>query len=406
MQNLPLEGIRVTDFGQMWAGPHLSQWLAVMGAEVIKIETAQRIDFMRMVGQPPALQGKGPNAGSAFASLNTGKKSVVLNMNTPEGRDLARRLISISDIVTENFGGSILERWGLSYEEMKKIKPDIIYYAGSGYGRNGPHKERPAYAEIVEAFDGSTYANGYPGGDPATVGVSPWTDATQAMHGAFAILAALYHRSLTGEGQYIDSAMIEGSANFLGELIMDYVMNGRLSERIGNRDKIMAPHGCYRCKGEDGWVAIAVSNQEEWLAFCKILGNPAWTNKVEFSDELSRWKNQDELDQYVESWTRQHYPYEIAEKLQRAGIMAAPSLSTKQLVEDRHIIEREFFVETQHPVLGRIKIASVPWRLSDNPAGNYSYPPLLGEHNDYVFGKLLGLSSDEIERLKEARVFY
>ncbi|MCR4394521.1 MAG: CoA transferase, partial [Dehalococcoidales bacterium] len=327
--------------------------------------------------QPPALQGKGPNAGSAFASLNTGKKSVVLNMNTPEGRHLARRLIGISDIVTENFGGSILERWGLSYEEMKKFKPDIIYYAGSGYGRNGPHKERPAYAEIVEAFDGSTYANGYPGGEPATVGVSPWTDATQAMHGAFAILAALYHRSLTGEGQYIDSAMIEGSANFLGELIMDYVMNGRLGERIGNRDKIMAPHGCYRCKGEDGWVAIAVGNQEEWQAFCKVLGNPAWTNKVEFSDELSRWKNQDELDQYVESWTRQHYPYEIAEKLQRAGIMAAPSLSTKQLVEDRHIIEREFFVETQHPVLGRIKIASVPWRLSDTPAGNYSYPPLL-----------------------------
>lgn len=406
MQQFPLEGIRVTDFGQMWAGPHLSQWLAVMGAEVIKVETAQRIDFMRLVGQPPALQGKGPNAGSAFASLNIGKKSVVLNMNTPEGRDLARRLIRISDIVTENFGGSILERWGLSYEEMRKIKPDIIYYAGSGYGRNGPHKERPAYAEIVEAFDGSTYANGYPGGEPATVGVSPWTDATQAMHGAFAILAALYHRSLTGEGQYIDSAMIEGSANFLGELIMDYVMNGRLGERIGNKDKIMAPHGCYRCKGEDGWISIAVSTQEEWLAFCNVLGNPEWTNKIEFSDELSRWKNQDELDQYVENWTRQHYPYEITEKLQKAGVMAAPSLSTKQLVEDRHIIEREFFVETQHPVLGKIKIASVPWRLSDSPAGNYSYPPLLGEHNDYVFGQLLGLSSDELARLKETRVFY
>ena len=182
---------------------------------------------------------------------------------------------------------------------MKKIKPDIIYYAGSGYGRNGPHKERPAYAEIVDAFTGATFANGYPGGEPAVVGVSPWTDGAQAIHGSFAILAALYHHMKTGEGQYIDAAMIEGAANFLGEMVMDYIINGNVGERIGNRDAIMAPHGCYPCKmtkDEAEWIAIAVANQKEWGALCKLMGNPAWAKKEEFSDELSRWKNQEQLD--------------------------------------------------------------------------------------------------------------
>ena len=330
----------------------------------------------------------------------------MLNMNTPRARELCKKLIGISDIVTENFGGSILGRWGLSYEEMKAIKPNIIYYAGSGYGRSGPNKERPSYAEIVEAYDGSSFANGYPGGEPATVGVSPWMDATQAMHGAFAILAAFYHRSLTGEGQYIDAAMIEGSVNFLGELVMGYVMNGSLSERMGNRDSIMAPHGCYRAlDAEGGWVTIAVAGEKEWKAFCKVIGDPEWTKQAEFSDELSRWKNQDQLDKHVEEWTSRRHAYEITAMLQKAGIMAGPSLSTKQLVEDRHMKEREFFVEQDHPVLGKILVAGMPWKLSEEPKGNYTPAPLLGEHNDYVFGQLLGMSKEELQRCREEKVF-
>jgi benzylsuccinate CoA-transferase BbsF subunit len=406
MQKLPLAGIRVMDFGQMWAGAHLSQWLAVMGAEVIKIETSLRLDFTRLLGQPPALAGKGPEAGSGFAALNFSKKSVVLNMNTSKARELAKRLIQISDVVTENFSGPVLERWGLGYEDIKKVRPDIIVYAGSGYGRSGPHSKRPAYAEIVEAFDGSTYINGYPDGEPATVGVASWTDATQAQHGVFAILTALYHRARTGEGQYIDSSMIEGSANFLSELIMGYVMNGSLGERMGNRDSIMAPHGCYRCMdAEEGWVAIAIAREDEWRAFCDVIGNPEWTREDKFSDELNRWKNQDELDKHVEEWTRQHQMYEISEMLQRAGIMAGPSITTKQITEDQHLKEREFFIEHDHPVLGKIPLAAMPWRLSDCPRGNYSYPPLLGEHNDYVFGQLLGLSEEELEFCKKEKVF-
>lgn len=404
MQKLPLDGTRIIDFGQMWAGPHLSQWLAVMGAEVIKVETSLKIDFMRTVGVPGNYERDNHNAGTAFSSLNYGKKSITLNMKAPGALELMEKLVKISDVITENFGGPVLDRWGLSYEELRKLKPGIILYAGSGYGRSGPHRARPSYAEIIEAMDGSTYINGYPGGELSTVGVPPWTDGTQAMHGAFSIMAALLHRSKTGEGQYIDAAMIEGSTNFQGESVMGYMMNGSIGERIGNRDKVMAPHGCYHCKGEDEWVAIAISTEEEWQAFCNVLGNPGWTTREEFNDETKRRKNQDELDGLIEEWTRNHSHYEVMEVLQRAGLIAGASLNTKYLVDDPQLKERGFFIEMEHPVLGNLILPRLPWRPDGATAGNYHRAPLLGEHNNYVFGELLGLTGEEITGLIEEKV--
>ena len=407
MKKLPLEGIRVLDFCQMWAGPHATEWLSVMGAEVIKVETSVRIDYMRTVGAPPGMAGTGPNVGSAFASLNWGKKSIAINMTKPEARELMKKLIAISDVVAENFGGGVLERWGLSYDEMKKIKPDIIYYAGSGYGRSGPHKERPAYAEIVDAFTGVTYSNGYPDGEPNVVGVSPWTDGSQAIHGAVAMMTALYHRMNTGEGQYIDAAMVEAHANFQGEMMMSCIINGTNGERIGNRDAVAAPHGSYPCKAtgdEDEWIALAVASRKEWESLCRIMGNPDWTKKEEFSDELKRWENQEELEKYLSEWTRQHGAYELAAMLQKAGIAAIPSFSTKQLTHDKHINSRGFFRSPNHSILGERVLAGLPIKLSENPELNYRTPPLLGEHNDYVFGELLGLSREEIRRLTEEKV--
>jgi crotonobetainyl-CoA:carnitine CoA-transferase CaiB-like acyl-CoA transferase len=402
---LPLAGIRAVDFGQMWAGPHLTQWLAVMGAEVIKVETVGRLDFMRRVGVPPALDRNNHDAGTAFLSLNFGKQSVRLNMNKPRARELAMELVKKSDVVAENFGGPVLERWGLSYDRVRAVRPDIIMYAGSGYGRSGPHKERPAYAEIVEAFDGSTFLNGYPGSPPFTVGVSPWTDATQAMHGAFAIMAALYHRDRTGEGQYIDAAMIESSTNFLGEMVMGYTMNGDLGERIGNRDPVMAPHGCYRCKGEDEWVAIAVDGDDEWRAFCAVLGDPAWTKEERFSTPALRHERQDEMDAHITAWTRRYSHYEVMERLQSAGIAAGPSLTTADLVNDPQLKARKFFVEMEHPVAGPLVLAGLPWRPAAG-TGNYTPAPLLGQHDRDVFAGILGLSDVEIDRLVAEEVIH
>ncbi len=406
MSKLPLKGLRVLDFCQMWAGPHATEWLSIMGAEVIKVETANRLDYLRTVGAPPGLAGSGPDVGSCFASLAWGKKSITLNMNTPQAQSLAKRLIARCDIVTENFGGGVLERWGLSYAGMKEIKPDIIYYAGSGYGRSGPHRERPAYAEIVDAFSGATSVNGFPGGEPSVVGVSPWTDGAQAIHGAFAILAAVYYHQQTGRGQYIDAAMIEGSANYLGELVMSHIINGSRGELCGNRDAAMAPHGVYPCKrtaDEEEWIALAVENQRQWKILCNLMGDPAWTRKELFGDELSRWENQASMDRHIAAWTRRFGSYALADKLQKAGITAAASLSTRQATNDRHLRERGFFVTTDHPVLGQILLTGMPYRTEKGRVGNYTRAPLLGEHNHSVLSELLGLSEAEIAQLETTR---
>lgn len=404
MKNLPLDGIRIIDFGQMWAGPHLSEWLAVMGAEVIKVETSLKIDFMRTVGIPGKYESDNINAGTAFTALNYGKKSITINMKSPRAVELMKKLVEISDVVTENFGGPVLDSWGIGYEELKNIRQGIILYAGSGYGRTGPHRARPSYAEIVEAMDGSTFLNGFPGGESSTVGVSPWTDATQAMHGAFAIMAALFHRSKTGQGQYIDAAMLEGSANFQGEPVMGYMMNKSIGEMLGNRDKVMAPHGCYHCKGEDEWVAIAVSNEDEWQTFINIMGNPGWTTRAEFNNETNRRQNQDELDGFIEEWTRNYSQYEVMTILQNAGLMSGASLNIQHLVDDPQLKERGFFVKMEHPVLGDLTLPRLPWRPDGETAGNYDRAPLLGEHNNYVFGQLLGLTGEEISGLIEEKV--
>ena len=406
MQKLPLDGIRVVDFTQVRMGPQLTQWLGVMGAEVIKIETNLRQEISQMVGTPGEQRlGESKRAGY-FATLNYSKKSITLNMKDPKAAEIVKELVKLSDIVAENFGKPIMERWGLGYAELKKLKPDIIVYAGSGWGRTGPYTERPAYAPIVDAFTGLTFANGYLGGEPAGVGVRGWTDSITAHYGVFAILAALYHRNKTGEGQYIDLSMAESSIAFAPEPVLNYTMNEKLPGRTGNQDEFMAPHGCYRCRGEDKWVAIAVSSDEEWNAFCNAIGNPEWTRKEEFSDAMSRWKNQRELDSLIREWTINYDHYEVMMILQKAGVMAGASLNIEDVVNDTHLKERGFLVDIEYPNMTKLRRPSLPWRLSDTPKGNYQYAPSLGEHNDYVFGELLGLSKNDINSLEKAKVIY
>lgn len=406
MQKLPLEGIRALAFSQAWVGPHLTQWLSVMGAEVIKVETNLHLDTERTTYYRRDGTKSGIEQNPRFASLNYGKKDITLNMNLPKAVELVRELVKISDIVFDNFGGPIMERWGLGYADLKKLKPDIIAYSGSGWGRTGPYTGLPAYATIVDSFTGMYLLNTYDSYEPAVLGSSGWTDLITAQHGLFVILAALYHRSKTGEGQFIDCAMSEASANMIAESFMDYAMNERITGATGNRDDMMAPHGCYRCQGKDKWVAIAVSSQEEWVAFCNAIGNPEWTKKVEFSDELSRWQNQEELDKLIGEWTIKHDHLEVMELLQKAGVMAGATLDVVELMNNPHLKERDFLMDIEHPTMGTLHLLRLPWRLSDTPEGNYQRSPLLGEHNDYVFGNLLGLAKNEIAKLIEEKVIY
>ena len=398
MSGLPLEGVRVADFTQIQAGGHAAQWLGVLGAEVIKIESRKRPELLRLMA--PNL-----NQSSAFNSLNYGKKDCTINLQKPEGVELAKMIVSKSDIVAENYATGVMERMGLGYEDLRKVKSDIIMLSICGPGRTGPEREYVAYAPVIHAYSGMCSLTGYPGGPPNMMGVM-WVDAITAQTGAYSAIVALHHRSLTGEGQFIDLSMEEVMLTFLPEAALDYSMNGRVRGREGNRDDIQVPHECYRCKGEDRWVAISVSSDEEWRALCRIMGRRELGEDERMRDGFSRWRNRDELDRIIGEWTRDYTDYEVMEMLQGAGIAAGPSVDIAELATDPHLKARDYFVEIDHPEMGMGVYGRLPIRMDGRNIGNYSSAPLLGEHNEYVFGELLGMSQGEIGRLIREEVIY
>jgi len=404
--HLPLEGIRVVDFSQIQAGPQAALWLGVMGAEVIKVESRQRPDLLRFYAQTRyGGRDVGLNQSPVYGALNLNKKSCTLNLTQPRARELVKDVIKVSDVVVENFSSGVMDRLGLDYPSLKEIKPDIVMLSVSGLGRTGPEKNYLAYAPIIHALSGLCSLSGYPGGPPNLIGAM-WSDVLAAQTGAFALVAALHHRARTGQGQYIDVAMNEATLSVMPEAIMDYTMNQNVRGCEGNRDDVMAPHGCYPCQGEDKWVAIAVADDEQWTSFCQAIGNPAWTKEERFADQLSRWQNQEELDRLVAEWTRNHAPRQIMEMLQGVGVATGPSGDVTDLFHDPHLNERGFFVEVDHPEMGMAPLVRPPWHVDGNAVGKHEPAPLLGEHNDYVFRSLLGLSPEEIDRLVEEKVIY
>ena len=406
MQKLPLSNIKVLDFTQVRVGPQLTQWLAVMGAEVIRVETKLRPESFKMTGNPGNITAPTKNRVGYFASLNYSKKSITINMKNPKSLDLVKDLLKHIDIVAENFRTGVMERWGMGYADLKKINPSIILVSASGFGRTGPMKDEPAYAPIIDAFSGYSYVNGYPDGEPAEAGARGFSDSIAAYQGVFGVMAALYHRSKTGEGQFLDLSMTEADVAFAPEALIEYTTTGRIQERLGNSDKYMAPHGVYRCLGEDKWIAIAVSNDKEWIAFCKVMGNPKWTTDSKFADSACRLANKDELDSLITSWTKKQEHYSAIHVLQEAGVMAGASFNVQELCEDPHIQQRDFIVDIEYPDKSKLLRLALPWRLSDFGKGNYTHPPAAGEHNQYVFGEIMGLSAEMIAELEKEQVIY
>jgi crotonobetainyl-CoA:carnitine CoA-transferase CaiB-like acyl-CoA transferase len=341
-----------------------------------------------------------------FASLNYSKKSITLNMKDPKAIELVKKLLKQIDIVAENFRTGVIERWGLGYEDLKRINPGIIMCAVSGFGRTGPMKDEPAYAPVIDGFSGYAYVNGYPDGEPAEAGARGFSDSIAAFHGVYAVMAALYHRSKTGEGQYLDVSMSEAEVAFAPEAVIEYAVTGRVQERLGNSDRSMAPHNAYRCLGEDKWVAIAVSNDKEWADLCEAMGNPKWTKDSKFSDAESRRINKNELDTLIETWTAKLDHYEAMKILQKVGVMAGASLAVEELCEDPHIKERGFLVELEYPDKAKVRRLALPFNLSDSGRGYFEHPPAPGEHNRYVFGELMGMSDEEIKQLEKEEVLY
>jgi benzylsuccinate CoA-transferase BbsF subunit len=400
MTKMALEGLRVADFTWAWAGPYATMLFTDMGAEVINIETHPRTSNLRVQPPFPGGQLDGVNSGGWWSSSYRGKLSCTLNLKHPKGLEIAKRIVAISDIAAENFSPGVMERLGLSYKDLKPVKPDIIYISMSGYGATGPESTRISYGNHIASSAGLIAITGFPDSAPSQI-LIPYPDPIGGLTGAFAVLSALHYRSRTGRGQYIDLSQAEAMACLIPEALMEYTMNRRNRPRAGNRDDCMAPHGCYPCREEDDRVAIAVSSDDEWKSFCEAIGSPDWTGDEKFSDGFGRFNHQDELDELVAGWTRRHTSYQIMEILQRVGVAATPVLNGADMVNDPHLRERGVFVEDMLPAMGKKLMAGPSWRMSHTPGKVGGPAPLLGEHNEYVFGELLGMSKDEIAELVE-----
>ena len=405
-----LAGYRILDFGTAFASPMAAHLLADMGAEVIKIESHTHLDGLRLgrpiVGEDIAGgdRGEWPEYQPVFHGLNRSKLGITVNIKHPQGVDLLKRLVRLSDVVINNFSPGVMDRAGLGYDVLRSENPDLIYVSLPAAGDSGPRRDIVTYAPVIAALAGITSLVGYSAAPEDFVGTLQvaFCDAVGALHAVVAIMAALRHRQTTGEGQAIEIAQWEATVSMLGEGLLDYVMNSRVLGPTGNAHPSMAPHGNYRCAGDDAWVAIAVQSEDEWRAFCRATDHSEWADDPRFADAYLRQQHDAELNELITTWTSQRAPYEIMETLQTAGVAAMPVMSLEDQFRDPHLRQREIHLESEHPKVGLEFLHGIPWRLSDTPGRIRRPAPLLGEHNQYVFGDLLGLPAAEIQRLMEA----
>ncbi|MFO7965159.1 MAG: CoA transferase [Desulfobacterales bacterium] len=392
-----LNRYRVVDLTRAQAGPVCTSLLAHLGMEVIKVESARQHDFMRII--PPYLPGeRNRDSSGHYAVFNQGKKSVLLDISDPKGLSLIQDLIRISDVVVDNFAPGVMEKLGLSYTAVSAVKPDIIMASLTGYGSTGPYKDYVAFAKPVQAYSGLIELTGYADGPPGEPAIA-MGDNFLGTYGAFAVLSALYHRSRTGEGQCIDVSMAESVVCSLPDAALEYAMNGELRNRKGNRDPLMAPHDVYRCKGEDEWVAIALSNDDEWDALCSVIDA--------LDPTLCRFNDHEVVDRAIEAWTLGQTKHQAMKRLQAAGIPAAAVMNAGDLVEDPHLRARNYFLKSDHPTAPGHWFGRAGWKMSDTPVGIQRWhAPSEGEDNAYVYGELLGFSDREIAALIDEKVIY
>lgn len=405
MTDLPLFGVTVLDLTMVYAGPTCTRILADLGAEVIKVEGLRRFDVVRnlVIADNDSADGYWNHA-AYFHFRNGGKKSVTLDFNDPEGLALFKRLVEQADVVAESFSPHVMDRWGLDYESLCKLRPDVVMISLSGYGQSGPWRDYVAYGMGLEPASGISAITGYRGGPPIRSGIS-FTDPYTGVVGAGAVLAALAYRRRTGKGQYIDLSEHEAAIPVAGYALMDYVMNGRVAERNGNRSPWYAPQGCYPCAGDDNWIVITVQNDAEWQAFCQAAGRPEWADDPRFADVVGRLRRHDDLDGLISAWTRGQDKTEAMHKLQAAGVIAAAVLNPKEALFDAHLRERGFYDRIEEPDIGPRPVPKqLGARFSAFETQSARPAPGLGQHNREVLGGLLGLSEEELSRLEEQGV--
>jgi len=399
----PLSGVRVTDFTWIGAGAYATKMLGDYGAEVIKIESASRLDALRM-SAPYKDRIKGVNRSGYFADRNTSKRSITLNMKQPRAVELARQLIAKSDIVANNFTPDVMPRFGLDYESVCAIRPDIIYLAMSMQGASGPESRYLGYGASMAALTGLQHLIGLPGREPIGTGTNYPDHIPNPCHAVFAVLAALRHRRRTGEGQYLDLAQTEPTVALLGPAMLDLAVNGREQQAIGNDHPAFSPHGVFPCAGEDRWIAICVKSDAQWKQLLAILGADGFSDR-RWGTAEGRIAERASVDHAVAALTRSHVANELMLKLQSAGIAAGVVQNAEDVVlRDPQLAHRGHWVKLDHPEMGRTIYNASPFRATAMPAAPEVPAPLLGQHTDEICRELLSLDDAEIARLKEEGV--
>jgi crotonobetainyl-CoA:carnitine CoA-transferase CaiB-like acyl-CoA transferase len=397
-----LADLRVVEFSAAMAGPWIGRFLAYCGAETIRVESKQRPDVVRLYVPPWAPElGTQPQLSPWFTDWNAGKRFVALDLTQPRAVELAKRLVATCDVVIENYSSGVMDKLGLGYSDLKRVNPRLVMLSTSGYGDHGPCHRYVTWGPNIEALAGLAKLSGFPARECAITQFA-YPDALSALHGLFAVMCALDHRARTGNGQSISLSQFETTVAALGPVMMELLVNGREPQRLGNRSLHEAPHGCYRCAGEDRWCAISVSNDAEWKNLRRVLEDPAWTREPRFATRASRLENAAELDERIEEWTRERTPYEVMTALQGAGIAAG----VVQNVEDRmrrdpQLQARHYTEEIEHLKKGRVVADGIPLGLTGTPGRSGRAGAAVGQDNGYVFGTLLGMTPSEIRECIE-----
>ncbi len=398
-----LEGLKVVDFSWVFTGPIVTKFLGDHGAEIIKIESATRPDGTR-VYTPIKPGAMGLNSSGVFANYNSSKYSMNINLREPRGVEVVKRLVERADIVLETFGPGVMKRRGLDYDELKKVKPDIVMLSMSMVGQYGPHSQQPSFGQVLQATNGFVHLLGWPDRSPS-LPVAAYTDFIAPWYVIIALMGALDYRRRTGKGQYIDLAMLEASVHPASPVVMDYTVNGRIQNRMGNRCPGAAPHGVYPCEGRERWIAIGVFSDHEWRALCQVMGNPEWTKSPKFDTLLHRTENIEELDDLIAEWTRNYTPEEITARLQAVGVAAGVVQTGEDLVDhDLQLRHRHHFVEMDHAEMGLHLSERPPFRLSKTPSEPQRPFPSFGEHTEFVCKEILSMGDEEFAELIGAGV--
>lgn len=394
--------LRVVEFTAGMAGPWIGRFMAACGADVIKVESHRHPSVVRLYVPPREPErGTQPALSPWFTDWDAGKRFIALDLTRPDGVALAKRVVARADIAIENYAAGVMAKLGLGFEALRAEKPDLIYFGTSGYGDTGPDRSFVTWGPNIEALSGSSALSGFPH-RPCTVTQYAYPDALSALHGLVAVMCAVEHRANTGEGQYINLSQLETTVAALGSVLCEPLTTGGDPSKLGNRSLSQSPHGCYRCRGDDRWCGIAVSD-DTWPAFCEVIERAAWREDPRFATREARLANADALDAGVEAWTSERDAFDVMNAMQAAGIAAGVVQNVEdQFERDPQLAARGFFESIEHLHKGSVTATGIPLGLTATPARTGRAGAVVGEDNDAVFGEWLGLSAGEIRHFVES----